>query len=102
MPPSGLSSILGTFPGALLDTRHLNTTSPVTVSDYLAAQWENPSDILAILLLWGPETIQGAVAALAGRTIAPVAFSFGWAAYAARALTSVMGKILTLFLFSTL
>jgi hypothetical protein len=64
----------------------------VTVPDYLAAQWENPSDILSILLLLGPETIQAAVAQLAGRVITPVSFSFGWAAYAAKALISVNGN----------
>ncbi|KAF8846724.1 hypothetical protein BDZ45DRAFT_785422 [Acephala macrosclerotiorum] len=71
MPPFGLSSIFAASSEALLNARHLNTTSPVTVSDYLVAQWENPSEIIAILLLWGPETIQGAVAALAGRRITP-------------------------------
>lgn len=65
---------------------------PVTVPELLTAQWENPSDILSVLLLLGPETIQGAVAQLAGRTITPVSFSFGWAAYAAKALLSVNGN----------
>ena len=93
MPPlPKLSSILAVSPEALLNVRNLNTTFPVTVSEYLAAQWKNPSDVLSILFLWGPETIQEAVAQLAGRTITPVSFSFGWAAFAAKALLSVVGN----------
>src|SRR4051794_10865940 len=75
----------------LLQTRHVNITNPDTVQDYLAAQWVNPSDILSILLLLGPEIVQGAVAQLAGRAITPVAFSFGWVAYASRALLNAVG-----------
>ncbi len=76
---------------AFLAARHLNTTNPVTASDFFAEQWRNPSDIFSILLLLGPETVQGAVAQLTGRRITPVAFSFGWVAYASRALLSAVG-----------
>ena len=62
-----------------------------TVSDYLAAQWLNPGDILSVLLLLGPDIIQRAVAQLAGRAITPVAFSFGWVASSASALLATFG-----------
>ena len=54
----------------------------------MAAQWQNPEDILSILLLLGPDVVQRATAQLAGRAITPVAFSFGWVAYAISALLS--------------
>lgn len=61
------------------------------VSQYLQSQWHNPSDILSVLLLLGPEIVQSAIAQVAGRTIAPVAFSFGWTAYAFKALLGTIG-----------
>lgn len=61
---------------------------------YLAAQWENPNDILSILLLVGPDVIKSAIAQLAGRAITPVAFSFGWVAYAPTALLSSFGGVI--------
>ena len=57
----------------------------------LSAQWRNPKDILSVLLILGPDIVQSAVAQLAGRGITPVAFSFGWVAYAASALLSSVG-----------
>ena len=71
--------------------RSVNINNPSTTADYFAAQWVNPGDIFSILLLLGPEVIQQAVAQLAGRQITPVAFSFGWVAYAVRALLSAVG-----------
>lgn len=61
------------------------------VTSYLAAQWRNPRDILSVLLLIGPEVVKGAIAQLAGRAVTPVAFSFGWVAYAPSALVSSFG-----------
>ncbi|KAL7956780.1 hypothetical protein V8C34DRAFT_287791 [Trichoderma compactum] len=61
------------------------------VTAFLSAQWTNPGDILSVLLLLGPEIVQRAVAQLAGRAVTPVAFSFGWVAYAASALLSTFG-----------
>lgn len=61
------------------------------MSNVLTAQWQNPRDILSVLLLLGPEVIQDAVAQLAGRWITPVPFSFGWVAFAVRALSSAVG-----------
>lgn len=61
------------------------------VSHLLLSQWRNPSDILSVLLILGPEIVQRAVAQLAGRRVTPVAFSFGWVAYATRALLNTFG-----------
>jgi hypothetical protein len=70
-----------------------NEEQAVSVASYLATQWDNPSDILSILLLLGPDIVQRAIAQLAGRVITPVAFSLGWVSYAASAvLSSVGGK----------
>ncbi|ROV95736.1 hypothetical protein VMCG_07628 [Cytospora schulzeri] len=65
--------------------------SATPVAAYLAAQWRNPSDILSVLLLVGPDVIKSAIAQLAGRALTPVAFSFGWVAYAPIALLSSFG-----------
>jgi hypothetical protein len=43
------------------------------------------------LLVIGGDVIQKAIAQLAGRRLAPVAFSFGWVAYSFSALLSVVG-----------
>ncbi|KAF2182949.1 hypothetical protein K469DRAFT_751827 [Zopfia rhizophila CBS 207.26] len=72
-------------------TSDANTTDTLTTSEYLAAQWHNPSDILSVLLLLGPDIVQGAIAQIAGRIVTPIAFSFGWMAYAARALLAATG-----------
>ncbi|GAB1314548.1 Solute carrier family 40 protein (Fragment) [Madurella fahalii] len=48
-------------------------------------------DILSVLMLIGPDIIQKAVAQLAGHVITPVAFSFGWVAYAVSALLRTFG-----------
>jgi len=58
-------------------------------------QWRNPSDILSLLLLVSGDVVQKALAQLVGTRVhlwpsnreisvrlAPVAFSFGWVAYA--------------------
>lgn len=76
-----------------LFSRHVAVTSvdPDPVWSSVAAQWQNPADILAILMLLGPTVVQRAIAQLAGRTITPVAFSFGWVAYAASALLASFG-----------
>ena len=74
-----------------LHTRAINTTSPETVMNYLYVQWHNPSDILSLLLIVGPEVVKNAVAQLNGRVVTPIAFSFGWVAYAVSALLSTVG-----------
>jgi hypothetical protein len=75
----------------LRSARSINITDPVTVADYIEAQWINPTDIFSVLLLLGPEIVRRAVAQLAGWRVTPVAFSFGWVAYSAQALLAVFG-----------
>ena len=66
----------------------------------LTTQWDNPSDIFALLLLLGGDVVQKAIGQLAGVRfhlfkrsirITPVAFSFGWAAFAFLALINTVG-----------
>ena len=83
MPPAWLSN--SQFP------RSVNPATPSTVSQYLASQWQNPNDVLSVLLILGPDIVQKAIAQLAGRALTPVAFSFGWVAYSVSALLSVFG-----------
>jgi hypothetical protein len=59
---------------------------------FISAQWTNPSDILSVLLLLGPDMVKKAIAQLAGRAITPIAFSFGWVGYAAKVLLSAFGR----------
>lgn len=68
----------------------LSSNSGTTTSQ-LKAQWTSPSDILSLLLLLGPDVIQQALAQVVGRRVTPVAFSFGWVAYAMNALLSAVG-----------
>jgi hypothetical protein len=75
----------------LLWLRSINTTNPRTIEDYLYLQWHNPGDILSLLLILGPEIVTMAVGQLAGRIVVPIAFSFGWVAYAVGALLSTVG-----------
>ena len=57
------------------------------------SQWQNPSDILSLLLLIGGDVIQRAIAQLAGdgSLPTPVVFSFGWVAYSFTSLLSAVG-----------
>jgi hypothetical protein len=66
------------------------------------AQWQQPGDVLSLLLLVGGDVIQQALAQLVGvrfrlfKTghniyVTPVAFSFGWVAYAFSSLVSIFG-----------
>jgi hypothetical protein len=68
----------------------------------LRAQWQRPGDILSLLLLVGGDVVQKALAQLVGVSfrlfgagpniyVTPVAFSFGWVAYAFSALMSIFG-----------
>ena len=62
-------------------------------SSEVKSQWQNPSDILSLLLLIGGDVIQRAIAQLAGdsRLPTPVVFSFGWVAYTFTSLLSTVG-----------
>ncbi|EMD31544.1 hypothetical protein CERSUDRAFT_127283 [Gelatoporia subvermispora B] len=62
----------------------------------IKSQWENPNDILSILMIIGGDIVQCAIAQLAGSgprplVFAPVAFSFGWVSYALSAILSAVG-----------
>ncbi|KAK9773248.1 hypothetical protein AB5N19_11773 [Seiridium cardinale] len=68
---------------------HLHHTRNTT-SDF-RSQWENPSDILSLLLILGPEVVWRALAQLSGGPLTPAVFSFGWVAYAVNALVATFG-----------
>lgn len=56
------------------------------------AQWRGPSDVFSILLILGGDVIQLSLAALSGGPgVTPIAFSFGWVAYAISAVLSAVG-----------
>ncbi|PCH39065.1 hypothetical protein WOLCODRAFT_141087 [Wolfiporia cocos MD-104 SS10] len=56
------------------------------------AQWRNPNDILSIVQLIGGDTVQTALAASTSPSyFTPVAFSFGWVAYAFSTISTVFG-----------
>ena len=63
------------------------------VNSEVKSQWQNPGDILSLLLLIGGDVIQRAIAQLAGDDTlpTPVVFSFGWVAYAFTSLLSAVG-----------
>ncbi|KAG9254186.1 uncharacterized protein F5Z01DRAFT_622642 [Emericellopsis atlantica] len=61
----------------------------------MAAQWTAPGDIFSVLLIVGADVIQLACAAMTGGPgllPTPVAFSFGWVAYAISAMLSALGE----------
>ncbi|KAF3912020.1 hypothetical protein ABW21_db0200094 [Orbilia brochopaga] len=71
------------------------------ITNEFSRQWRNPKDILSLLLLVGGDIVQKAIAQLFGVFIypskrlpriylTPVAFSFGWIAYAFISLASVV------------
>ncbi|KAG9124164.1 hypothetical protein FRC07_012606 [Ceratobasidium sp. 392] len=62
-----------------------------TVADAIHATWRAPSDVLSVLLIIGGEVVLKALAQLSGRTLVPVAFSFGWVAYSFNTLMAVIG-----------
>ena len=80
------------------------TDQPSSTKEELRAQWTNPADVLSLLLLIGGDIVQKVIAQLIGRTIqpfkgrnleigiSPVAFSFGWVAYAFTNLLSAVGE----------
>ncbi|KAL6164520.1 hypothetical protein ACJQWK_09252 [Exserohilum turcicum] len=61
-------------------------------SHEFSEQWKNPSDVFSVLLILGGDVVARALAQLAGSGIAPVAFSFGWVAYAVTAVVSAIGE----------
>lgn len=65
----------------------LKVMAAATSSEF-RAQWTRPSDTFSILLIVGGDVIQLALANLTGAFMTPIAFSFGWVAYA---ITAVLG-----------
>ncbi|PON28913.1 hypothetical protein TGAM01_v202021 [Trichoderma gamsii] len=74
----------------------------MNITTQLAIEWQNPSNILALLFIIGGDIVQHAIAQLFGVYIqpfrnsprlylTPVAFSFGWVSYAFMSLASVLG-----------
>ena len=61
-------------------------------SDRLAKQWQNPNDVLTVLLIIGGDIVQKALAQLSGGHFVPVAFSFGWVSYSFNALLAAYGE----------
>ncbi|KAK6342163.1 hypothetical protein TWF730_001642 [Orbilia blumenaviensis] len=89
----------------------MSDEEPTPLTTILLNQWRNPGDILSLLLLIGGEVVQKAIAQLVGLrvphrrklhdekddnayffTLTPVAFSFGWVAYAFNSLMAVFGN----------
>lgn len=58
----------------------------------LSTQWRDPSDVFSVLLILGGNVVRLALVALSGGVITPVAFSFGWVAYAISALLSAISE----------
>lgn len=56
-------------------------------------QRKNPSDILSVLLIIGPEVVSVALAQFYGSPFKPVAFSFGWVAHAYLFLLNTAGRL---------
>ncbi|OCH90784.1 hypothetical protein OBBRIDRAFT_792985 [Obba rivulosa] len=82
-----------------MSQHRMNSMFPPDADAYfgpIKSQWRNPTDILSILMIIGGDVVQQAIAQLAGSgprplSFAPVAFSFGWVAYALNALLSAVG-----------
>lgn len=62
-----------------------------STASLLALQWENPSDVMTVLMIIGGDVIQRALAQTAGCLYTPVCFSFGWVSYSFMALIGVLG-----------
>ncbi|KAI1102938.1 hypothetical protein F4804DRAFT_248944 [Jackrogersella minutella] len=55
-------------------------------------QFSNPTDVFSVLLILGGDVVARALAQLVGTRVTPVAFSFGWVAYAVAAVVSAVGE----------
>ncbi|EWZ79010.1 hypothetical protein FOWG_16788 [Fusarium oxysporum f. sp. lycopersici MN25] len=79
------------MPPVLLDLIR-RTFNPGQPSSDFSAQWKNPSDVFSVLLILGGDVVARALAQLVGSRITPVAFSFGWVAYAISAVVGAIGE----------
>ncbi|PNP86584.1 hypothetical protein FNYG_00076 [Fusarium nygamai] len=68
------------------------TTIHIIGNFEFSQQWKHPSDAFSVLLLLGGDVVARALAQLAGSRLTPVAFSFGWVAYAITVVVSAIGE----------
>ncbi|KAL5592758.1 hypothetical protein FOBRF1_013066 [Fusarium oxysporum] len=68
------------------------TFDPGQPSSEFRSQWKNPGDVFSVLLILGGDVVARALAQLVGSRITPVAFSFGWVAYAVSAVVVAVGE----------
>ncbi|KAJ4252515.1 hypothetical protein NW757_005957 [Fusarium falciforme] len=61
-------------------------------SSEFSHQWKHPSDAFSVLLILGGDVVARALAQLVGSRLTPVAFSFGWVAYAITVIVSAIGE----------
>lgn len=65
--------------------------TPDDINTQFLEQWKNPGDVFSVLLIVGGDVILLALACLTGRAFTPIAFSFGWVAYAVSAVVVAVG-----------
>ena len=66
---------------------------PTLTASEFAKQWHNPAEVIAVLLIIGGDIIQTALAQLTASSVfVPVAFSFGWVAYAFSTIANIVGE----------
>ncbi|KAL7626116.1 hypothetical protein AAE478_002886 [Parahypoxylon ruwenzoriense] len=70
----------------------LRAFDPGLPSNEFTDQARNPTDVFSVLLILGGDVVARALAQLAGSGVTPVAFSFGWVAYAVTAVVSAVGE----------
>ncbi|OPB45546.1 hypothetical protein A0O28_0077560 [Trichoderma guizhouense] len=70
-----------------------STEDARTTANDFRDQWTNPSDIFSLLLLVGGDVIQKALAQFTLNRFRPMAFSFGWVAYAFSHLLFAVGNL---------
>ncbi|PNP73353.1 hypothetical protein FNYG_13310 [Fusarium nygamai] len=68
------------------------TFDPGQPSSQFQSQWEKPGDVFSVLLILGGDVVARALAQLVGSRMTPVAFSFGWVAYAVSAVVVAVGE----------
>ncbi|KAL6826564.1 hypothetical protein V8C40DRAFT_244504 [Trichoderma camerunense] len=80
------------FAGLGLNMIQSTEDARTTANDF-RDQWTNPSDIFSLLLLVGGDVIQKALAQFTLNSFRPMAFSFGWVAYAFSHLLFAVGNL---------
>lgn len=80
------------FTGLGLNMIRSTKDAQTTANDF-RDQWTNPSDIFSLLLLVGGDVIQKALAQFTLNRFRPMAFSFGWVAYAFSHLLFAVGNL---------